>query len=66
MLINLAEIHEEMSELDKQVNVQKESLKKTSGVHESSCKLTKKVCDENKERKNNCRVKIFVVTGRTL
>ena len=29
-----AEIHEEMSELvDKQVNVQKESLKKTSGVH---------------------------------
>ena len=30
----MAEIHEEMSELvDKQVNVQKESLKKTSGVH---------------------------------
>ena len=34
-----------MSELlDKQANAQKE---KTSGVHESSCKLTKKVCDEN-------------------
>ena len=57
---------EEMSELlDKQVNVQKESLKKTSRVHTSSCKPTKKVCDEN-ERKNDCRVKMFVVTGRTL
>ena len=33
-----------MSELlDKQVNVQNESLKKTSGVHVSSCKPTKKV-----------------------
>ena len=41
-----------MSELlDKQVNVQKESLKKTSGVHASSRKPTKKVCDEMKERK---------------
>ena len=41
-----------MSELlDKQVNVQKESLKKTSGVHASSRKPTKKVYDEN-ERKN--------------
>ena len=37
---NLAEIHEEMSELlDKQVNVQKESLKKLPGftqAHEKS------------------------------
>ena len=49
---NLAEIHEEMSELlDKQVNVQKESLKKTSGVHKSSRKPTKKVCDENERKK---------------
>ena len=41
-----------MSELlDKQVNVQKESLKKTSGIHASSRKPTKKVCDENKRKK---------------
>ena len=64
---NLAEIHEEMSEsLNKQVNAQKESLKKTS----SSRKPTKKVYDENErskeERKNDYRIKIFVVKGRTL
>ena len=41
-----------MSELlDKQVNVQKESLKKTSAVHVSSRKPTKKVCDENERKK---------------
>ena len=41
---NLAEIHEEMSELlDKQVNVQNESLKITSGVHVYSRKPPKKV-----------------------
>ena len=41
-----------MSELlDKQVNVQKESLKKTSAVHASSRKPTKKVCDENERKK---------------
>ena len=41
---NLTEIHEEMSELlDKQVNVQKESLKKTFGVHASSRKPMKSV-----------------------
>ena len=39
----MAGIHEEMSELlDKQVNVQKESLKKTFRVHASSRKPTKK------------------------
>ena len=38
-----------MSELlDKQVNAQKE---KTSGVHVSSRKPTKKVCDENERNK---------------
>ena len=38
-----------MSELlDKQVNAQKE---KTSGVHTSSRKPTKKVCDENERKK---------------
>ena len=53
-----------MSELlDKQVNVQKENLKKTSAVHASSRKPTKKVCDENerkkesRRKKNDCRVK---------
>ena len=46
---SLAEIHQEMSELlDKQVNAQKE---KTSGVHSSSRKPTKKVCDENERNK---------------
>ena len=57
---SLAEIHQEMSELlDKQVNAQKE---KTSGVHASSRKPTKKVCDENernKEEKNDAHVKIY-------
>ena len=48
----MAEIHEEMSELlDKQVNVQKESLKNTSGIHANSRKPTKKVCDENERKK---------------
>ena len=41
-----------MSELlDKQVNVQKESLKKTSGIHASSHKPTKKCAMKMKERK---------------
>ena len=45
-----------MSELfDKQVNAQKQ---KTSGVHVSSRKLTKKVCDENESRKRQAP-KIF-------
>ena len=47
-----------MSELfDKQVNAQNE---KTSGVHVSSRKATKKVCDENESRKkNDGRLKYF-------
>ena len=57
----LAGIHEEMSELlDKQVNVQKESLKKTSGVHESSRKPPKKVCDDNKRKKQRKKKKTTV------
>ena len=55
--------------LDKQVNVQKESLKKTSGVHASSRNSTKKCAMKMKEeRKKEKRLprKIFVVTGRTL
>ena len=61
---NLAEIHEEMSELlDKQVNVQKESLKKNFW---GSCELPqahKKVCDENernKEEKTTAASKKFL------
>ena len=51
MLIQiLAEIHEEMSELvDKQVNVQKESLKKTTGFTQNSRKPTKKCAMKMKE-----------------
>ena len=50
-----------MSELlDKQVNAQKE---KTFGVHASSHKPTKNVCDENegrnKQEKNDMRVKLY-------
>ena len=66
---SLAEIHQEMSELlDKQVNVQKE---KTSGVHVSSHKPTKKVCDENERnketrKKNDARVKIIFMDGSPL
>ena len=60
----MAEIHEEMSELlDKQVNVQKENLKKSSGIHANP---QKKVCDENEEEKNDDRVKKIFVEGRIL
>ena len=56
-----------MSELlDKQVNAQKE---KTSGVHVSSRKPTKKVCDENetkKQEKNDTHVKIIFMDGSPL
>ena len=41
-----------MSELvDKQVNVQKESLKKTSGVHAKLPQAHEKVCDKNERNK---------------
>ena len=66
----MAEIHEEMSELvDKQVNVQKESLKKLPGFTQNSRKPTKKVCDENErnkqtnKEKNDGRLKYFFVVG---
>ena len=64
-----------MSELvDKQVNVQKESLKKTSGIHAKLPQAHEKVCDENernkqtkKQRKKKRRApKIFFVVGRSL
>ena len=68
----MAKIHEEMSELvDKQVNVQKESFKKASGVHAKLPQAHEKVCDENernKQRKKKKRraPKIFFVVGRSL
>ena len=58
-----------MSELfDKEVNAQKE---KSSGVHASSRKPTKKVCDENEtkkqrnKKKNDARVKMLLMKGST-
>ena len=61
----LNEIHQEMSELlDKQVNAQTE---KTSGVHVSSRKPTKKVCDENernKQRRKKRRTRKNIIDGR--
>ena len=59
-----------MNELfDKEVNAQKESLKK---YFWGSCKLPhahEKVCDENetnKQEKNDTRVKMFLVEGSPL
>ena len=52
-----------MSELlDKQVNAQKE---KTSGVHVSSRKPMKKVCDDNErnKEKNDVCMKILLMEG---
>ena len=76
---NLAEIHEEMSELvDKQVNVQKESLKKLPGFTQNSRKPTQnsrkptkkcamKMKETNKQRKKKRRApKIFFDGGRSL
>ena len=67
-----------MNELvDKQVNVQKKSLKKTSGVHAKLPQAHEKVCDENertnketkkqrnKEKKRRAP-KILLMTGRSL
>ena len=75
MLIkNLAEIHEEMSELvDKQVNVQKQSLKKLPGFTQNSRKPTKKCAmkmketkkQTNKEKKRRAP-KIFFDGGKSL
>ena len=36
-----------------------------SGIHAGSRKPTKKVCDENKGRKNDVRVKIILMDGRS-
>ena len=36
-------------------------FEKASGVHKSSCKLMKKVCDENEAKKYDNLIKNFVV-----
>ena len=57
-------VHQEMSELlDKQVNAQKE---KTSGVHASSRKPTKKVCNENERNKQRKKRRVHknIIDGR--
>ena len=63
LIQNLVEIHEEMSELlDKQVNVQKESLKKLPGFTKAPASPRKKCAMKMKQRrKNDDHVKIFVV-----
>ena len=51
-----------MSKLvDKQVNVQKKSLKKSAGVHAKLLQAHEKVCDENErnKEKNDGRLKYF-------
>ena len=54
-----------MSELfDKEVNTQKESLNKASGVHASSHKPTK-IVHEN-ETKNYAHIKLLLMEGSTL
>ena len=60
-----------MSELvDKQVNVQKESLKKTSGFHTKLPQAHEKVYDENERNeqreKNDGHLKYFLMEGRSL
>ena len=56
--------------MHKQVNAQKESLKKTSGVHTNSRKPTKKCAMKMKveelelEEKNDGRLKYFLMEGR--
>ena len=62
---NLAEIHEEISELlDKQVNVQKENLKKNFWGSRRLLQAHKK-CTMKMKEKNDCGVNLFV-KGRTL
>ena len=59
-------IHEEIRELlDKQVNVQKESLKKILGFTQAPASPRKKCAMKMKEENNCCKI-FFVVTGRTL
>ena len=67
----LIQIWLKLSELvDKQVNVQKESLKKLPGFTQNSCKPMKKCAmkmkQTNKQRKKQQAPKIFFDGGRSL
>ena len=58
-----------MSELfDKEMNAQKESLKKNFRGSRKLLHAHEKVCDENetKKKKNDARVKMFLVEGSPL
>ena len=61
----LKSMHGEMSELvDKQVNVQKESLKKLPGftrAHEKVCDENERKKETNKQRKKDGRLKYFLM-----
>ena len=66
----MAKIHYEMSELfDKEVNAQKENLKKYFWGSRKLPQAHEKVCDENeikKQRKNDVHIKMFLVEGSPL
>ena len=56
-----------VSELfNKEMNTQKENLKNTSGIHASTCKPTKKCAMKMKQRRNDARVKMFLMEGSPL
>ena len=56
-----------MSELfDKEVNAQKESLKKYFWGSRKLPQAHEKVCDENETKKNNVRIKMILVEGSPL
>ena len=68
-MTSLAEIHQEMSELlDKQVNTQKERLKKHFWGSRKHLQATKKVCDENETNKQEktTHIKILFMEGSPL
>ena len=62
-----------MGELfDKEVNAQKESLKKLQGFTQAPAQAHGKVCDENErkkqtnKKKNDVRVKMLLMGGSTM
>ena len=62
-----------MGELfDKEVNAQKESLKKLQGFTQAPRASPRKVCDENErnkqrnKKKNDVRVKMLLMEGSTI
>ena len=58
-----------MGELfDKEVNAQKESLKKLQGFMQLPVQAHEKVCDENERKKqtNDVRIKMLLMEGSTI